>query len=210
MSEGRLKNEVAEKMRSDFEVFPEVTGFVNYRKEFWDFFRIERAKVRADFLLSPKPHLIETGFPSGLIAVEVKYFQRSGIIRQYCQALKQASDYAISSFELRYSRNNMPLFALLASNLQEIRADLPPKILSQCQAIRRFIAWQRVGQLLLRPTGWEILFQSECFFLAQAGEYSRGKADVSLFVGNAQKQKAAFPQTIRAGEPQRDYQLSLV
>ncbi|MCP4369293.1 MAG: hypothetical protein GY797_14430, partial [Deltaproteobacteria bacterium] len=125
MSESRLKNEVAEKMRTDFEVFNEVSGFVNYRKEFWNFFGIDRARVRADFLLSPKSYLIQAGFPAGLVAVEVKYFQRAGLIRQYCQALKQAADYAVSSFELCGSRNNMPLLALLASNMQEIEEGLP-------------------------------------------------------------------------------------
>ncbi len=105
-TEEDLKAWVQPYLEKDFEVFPEVTGR-----------HLSGVPVVIDFLLHPRPHLIEHGFVKGFVGLEVKYItQENGFSRKSSRALWQTISYTDSEFFVHGKKVSLT-FAALFSNL---------------------------------------------------------------------------------------------
>lgn len=106
-NEKELKDWFFERFHSDFLIYEEVSGV----------HLAEKVNVRIDFILYPKPHLIENGFIDQPFGVEVKYFkQESGFTHKTSRGLWQAISYNDCLFSIK-DHEFKTKFCLLFSNL---------------------------------------------------------------------------------------------
>ena len=105
-TEDELKAWVQPHLEKDFVIFPEAAGK-----------HLSGASVVIDFLLFPRPHLIEHGFVEGFVGLEIKHItQEDGFSRKSSRALWQTISYTDSEFFVKGKQ--VPLaFAALFSNL---------------------------------------------------------------------------------------------
>ena len=90
-----------------------------FRREVKGHDLVAQAGVRVDYLIYPKKHLIDNGFPEGYFAVEVKFFQapkdsdngKSYELKRE-RTMAQCVSYAHSTFRVR-GRDILPLACLL-------------------------------------------------------------------------------------------------
>ncbi|WP_460751494.1 hypothetical protein [Marinomonas epiphytica] len=105
--EKELKAWLVEHFSRDFHIYKEVPGI----------HLAEKVNVRIDFVLYPKPHLIEEGFIEEPFGIEVKYFkQESGFTHKTSRGIWQAISYNDCLFNLN-SHEFKTKFCLLFSNL---------------------------------------------------------------------------------------------
>lgn len=91
---------------------------------------IEKTRTRIDFLLMPKPHIVDTGFPQIIFGIEVKYVTEETTRKQITKVYMQAIAYTNSVFNVNkqfaeYMYKNglqcdpfiRPAFVLVFSNL---------------------------------------------------------------------------------------------
>lgn len=106
-SEKELKKWFKRYVEEDFLIYEEVSGV----------HLAENIGVRIDFILYPKPHLIEEGFVEEPFGVEVKYFkQESGFTHKTSRGVWQTISYNDCQFTLR-DKQFKTKFCLLFSNL---------------------------------------------------------------------------------------------
>ena len=88
-AEDKLKRMIEGVLSDSFEMSPEVKGkYLPTGKT-----------VYIDYILRPKPELINRGFKAGLIGLEVKSPELEGDVRKAIELANQAMDYAESEFE---------------------------------------------------------------------------------------------------------------
>lgn len=105
--EKELKVWFVEHFTRDFHIYEEVPGI----------HLAEKVNVRIDFVLYPKPHLIEEGFIEEPFGIEVKYFkQESGFTHKTSRGIWQAISYNDCLFNLN-GHEFKTKFCLLFSNL---------------------------------------------------------------------------------------------
>lgn len=90
--------------------------FIIY-EEVWGTHLAENVNVRIDFILYPKPHLIDEGFIKEPFGIEVKYFkQESGFTHKTSRGIWQTISYNDCMFHIK-GRDFKTKFCLLFSNL---------------------------------------------------------------------------------------------
>ncbi|EAQ65835.1 hypothetical protein MED121_01450 [Marinomonas sp. MED121] len=105
--EKELKSWFIGKFNRDFYIYEEVSGI----------HLAEGVNVRIDFVLYPRPHLIEEGFIDEPFGIEVKYFkQESGFTHKTSRGIWQAISYNDCLFNLNGHEFKIK-FCLLFSNL---------------------------------------------------------------------------------------------
>ncbi|TKK20885.1 hypothetical protein EcCFBP13530_10215 [Enterobacter cancerogenus] len=106
-SEPELKAWMSNFFKNDFYIYPEVTGIHN----------TEKVKVRIDYVLFPRKHLVDSGFEAMPFGIEVKYFnQVKDFAHKASRGVWQAISYNDCEFSLQ-GRNFKLKFCLLFSNL---------------------------------------------------------------------------------------------
>lgn len=106
-SEKELKHWFQAHMSTDFHIYGEV----------WGVHLSENVNVRIDYILYPKPHLIEQGFEQEPFGVEVKYFkQEDKFTHKTSRGVWQTISYNDCLFNLK-GREFKTKFCLLFSNL---------------------------------------------------------------------------------------------
>ena len=138
----------------------------------------ENVNVRIDFILYPKPHLVEEGFVEEPFGVEVKYFkQEDGFTHKTSRGIWQTISYNDCQFTLN-GQQFKTKFCLLFSNLSFSSESALIKNLGH-EWENDQIEWKgmlhvanhaRVGTLAIRGdktslTGWGINFAGGTYFV---------------------------------------------
>ncbi|PSU33413.1 hypothetical protein [Photobacterium lutimaris] len=104
--EADLKMWFTENMSCDFHIRSEVCGYLNDQK------------VKIDFMLYPKEHLIDSGFVPEPFGVEVKYLPvNTRFTKKSSRALWQTVSYNHAKFTAKNGETYSPKFCVLFSNL---------------------------------------------------------------------------------------------
>ncbi|MEZ4590941.1 MAG: hypothetical protein R3D55_07335 [Chloroflexota bacterium] len=183
IGEKRLQKRFENLLKDDFDLFPEVWGknLVYPDKE-----------VRIDYLLFPKPHLIEAGFDPVWFGVEIKHFGKPGETGKLSRLIWQCITYVQSQFELD-KKNIRPVFVLSFSDFQKMNKGNGNEYISQWLGMIRLGGLAKVGILNeLEPSayqpirGWSIVFSSSTYFSFSKGEYHRKNYNIfNINIGNS-------------------------
>jgi hypothetical protein len=169
--EKELKAWFVEHFTRDFHIYEEVPGI----------HLAEEVNVRIDFVLYPKPHLIEDGFIEEPFGIEVKYFkQESGFTHKTSRGIWQAISYNDCLFNLK-GRKFKIKFCLLFSNLSFSPETALIKNLGnewendqvEWSGMLHVANHARVGELSIKgskelATGWTIRFAGGTYFSASS------------------------------------------
>ncbi|MFG0604825.1 hypothetical protein ACF8CX_03655, partial [Vibrio mimicus] len=105
-NESELKQWFKEHLEADFRIRTEVEGVYG------------DSKVKIDFMLVPRKHLIEEGFVKEPIGVEVKYFDVTNkFTKKSSRAIWQTVSYKHSVFKAETGEQYTPAYCVLFSNL---------------------------------------------------------------------------------------------
>ena len=181
MTEELLKTKIITYLCNDFEIMQEVKG-----KHL-----IENNGVVIDFLIHPKPHVIENGFDNAWVGIEVKYFRdpksQPGKI---ARLLWQSITYQQSTFLINNS-NIRPQFVLMASNIF-IDNLTDQELNKNYSAIMQVANLAMVGSLeVYDANNWRMFFVSHGYMKKTNGIFHRTKSGVGngLYVGNSSDKK---------------------
>jgi len=180
MNEDSLKNEVREYLNSDFDIREEVKGSHIVTSE----------KVRIDFLIYPKAHLIEQNFEKFWIGIEVKspISQKDGTKLAW-----QAITYKQSIFENEIT----PAFILTYPSIVEFYNTL--KVLNEAngrhydyregRVVAQLLQIANVGYLRLGKNGhWSLKFASEQYYYdSRKGKGQIKNLGVTKHVGSTKR-----------------------
>lgn len=176
-----LKDKFTHLVKTDFRVLPNVVG-----QEL-----IHQTRVIIDFMLYPKPHLLEAGFDPVWFGVEVKHFGVSGETGKMSRFLWQCITYVQSIFTID-NEILKPVFVLGFSDVQEVNQDnneLCREYRSQWTGMIRLAGLAHVGTFYeVLPTsykplgGWNIGFSSSSYFRRIDGVYK--KMNYNIFKEN--------------------------
>ena len=175
MNESELKAFLDEFLEPDFNFVTEVEGC----------HIVERVKVKADYILRPKPHLVKRGFDDEYFAIEVKSPKNANPHSQYRKALVQSASYVDSCFGARQIR---PMFSLIFPNMDYFTPlDPDDNIhLTEVKSYFTLAQYLNVGDLRVNPTAkknrWSIWFSGGRYYCVNKG---RGKHNLTQrYVGN--------------------------
>ncbi len=101
-------------------------------------------KVRADFLIKPKRHILSTGFIDGYIVIECKYLnpESDTMDKKLAGTFKQTIDYQQSIFKV--NNEVKPAFSLVFSNLSFVSNGIEVQQISWDDQ-REYIAYRRIS-----------------------------------------------------------------
>lgn len=106
-TESELKSWMVNFLQNDFHIYHEVSGI----------HIAEKLKVRIDYVLYPKKHLVDQGFERAPFGIEVKYLnQEENFAHKASRAVWQAISYNDCEFSINDKKFNLK-FCLLFSNL---------------------------------------------------------------------------------------------
>lgn len=180
--EEKLQQELLKTIQSDFVIYPQVEGrHLIYQTE----------KVRIDFLLYPKQHLIENGFDPIWFGIEVKHFGKIGETGKMSRFIWQCVSYVQSEFKVN-EEIIRPAFVLGYSDVEAINKGTDREYLSQWIGMLRLAGLAKVGSFqkikssAYNPNGgWSIVFSSSTYFTYSKGEYNRKNYNISkINIGN--------------------------
>jgi hypothetical protein len=168
--EPKLKEIARWVLEPDFTVEDEVTGV---------YLVDGSTRVRTDFLLTPKPHLVKNGFVDATVALEVKSPQSSSV-SGYDLAW-QTVTYANSAF-----RDVRPAFALIFPAFKWFWPDKP---LIQ-NAVKSLLQYANVGELQLGyrvsdARNWRMVFGPAPYYERVKGLGSQPNGALKRRIGNA-------------------------
>lgn len=181
MNENDLKAKLVSLLSNDFEMYGEVTG-THYTGK----------KIRPDFIILPKQHLMEKGFDNGIIAVEVKHLGKAfghGHMSDLNALIWQAQCYGVSSFNIAGFTNTIPTLTMIYTNdLPELHADSGVTEHYQYYGRLALFAYMQisgVGRILPGyKGGWKMTFgQFNTYYSTESGR-SHVNVGVSRKIGN--------------------------
>lgn len=153
-NEDQLKDILLKSLQADFDIDREVTGF----------HLLERRKVRIDFLLYPKQHLVENGFDPLWFGCEVKSpAVKKEAIKNIKTFAKQCIDYTESDFD-----GIIPNFCLMFPSMFHFfyaHNNINDKTRHFLSHFQPFLQLLMVGTLHIHSIGnWDIRFGSQRYF----------------------------------------------
>lgn len=165
-SEPEVKTALRIRLARDFEFEEEVAGM----------HIVEKVPVVVDFMLTARSHLVERGFPSEPIPLEVK--QLSDKENKSVRAAWQCITYAQSTF-----RGQRPPFVVLFPPVRYFY-----KRGEECEhvgCLQSLLPKANVGQLgFLRNGEWEIYFAQDRFFSQTKGLGHKAHLASKRYVGS--------------------------
>lgn len=176
MNETELKKLFYTTMVADFHIAPEV----------WGVHIIEKQRVRADFIMRPKPHLITAGFDDVYLAAEIKSPGGRDLFKGN-QTMWQAATYVQSIFGGKVR----PAFGVVFPDLaafcdaqkHEMGINMPEGLGMRLMAhIGQFM---NVGFVELDnqiPNGWSIVIGAQRYFSKRYGKSNLNL--IKRYVGN--------------------------
>jgi hypothetical protein len=189
-SEAELKVWIEDLIAADFDVFKEVSGV----------HLTECVEVKIDYVLKPKPHLIDSGFLPGPVGLEVKYLrQEERFSSRASRFVWQAVSYTDCKFNLpdgpaRLSR------VLLFSNMSfedeySLLKGLAPSVYenekAKWTALLELANHANVGNLMMygsreKRLGWKIKFAAGVYFSRFGDKCELGNAQLfnKIRIGN--------------------------
>ncbi len=155
-------------IRQDFEVWKEVPGM----------HLAEQARVRIDYVLRPKQHLVEAGFHDGFFGMELKLLPiEHGFSPKASRAVRQAMSYIDCEFDLEAEMVRLPrvlLFTNMSFEFERLQLrGLDPGVLSNDRAkwaaLLELANHANVGTFDIYGTresfaGWRISFAAGKYF----------------------------------------------
>jgi hypothetical protein len=183
IGEKLLKDELLKLLQDEFEIYSDVPGTSDFYNK----------KIFADFLLFPRPHLLENGFDPYWFGVEVKHFDKTGdtgkLSRQYWQAIT----YKHAQFNI--NKNNItPKFFLCYSNFEKMNLSNEYSPFQFWMGVENTAALGKVGRFEVYPNrmfkkvnGWGIKFATSWYFTSKNSQYKRSKYNIDkVNAGNCQ------------------------
>lgn len=169
-SETELKAWMFDFMKDDFYIYQEVSGI----------HVTEGVKVRIDYVLYPRSHLIEQGFEPAPFGIEVKYLnQEKNFAHKASRGIWQAISYNDCEFSLKDRKFSLK-FCLLFSNLSfshereilELHSDHTDGKSMKWLGILNVANHAKVGVLKItgkreKIKGWSISFAGGIYFRCQ-------------------------------------------
>ena len=194
--EQELKYKFRNIAENDFEIIPNVNGHN----------LVHEKEVIIDFMLYPKPLLIESGFIKAWFGVEVKHFDDKDGTGKMSRFLWQCITYSQSAFQIK-NQTERPAFVLGFSNIDRIldESRIDKNNLSEIELCRmdrsQWTGMVRISGLAnvgifheVIPTrnrtlgGWKISSSSSYYFRYENGKYK--KLNYNIFkenIGNCLK-----------------------
>lgn len=181
-SEDGLKTWMFDTLKNDFYIYPEVVGT----------HITEGLKVRIDYVLYPKPHLVEHGFEAAAFGIEVKYLnQEKDFAHKASRGIWQSISYNDCEFSINKKRFRLK-FCLLFSNLS-FRNEAEILELNSDHVDEKHMKWigmlnvanhANVGTLNITGTnekviGWSMRFAGGVYF-----SYRKNKNEVTYRLSN--------------------------
>ena len=147
MDEEKIKQQVKGLLSNDFEIKEEITG--NHL--------VEQDVVIIDFMIFPKPHLINQGFEAFWVGIECKYIKPNSehANKKLNKLIWQSISYAHSVFNID-KQLIRPRFVLIAFNREEINASDRTNI--TWRTLINFAQYANVGVLSTVSGGWGMSF----------------------------------------------------
>ncbi|WP_045857671.1 hypothetical protein [Raoultella terrigena] len=175
-NEVELKEWMFDLLKCDFHIYKEVTGV----------HMTENLKVRIDYVLYPKNHLVKQGFEPAPFGVEVKYLnQEKDFVHKASRSIWQSISYNDCEFSINDKKFNLK-FCLLFSNLS-LSDEVDILKLNSCHSDEKYMKW--IGMLnvanhanvgLLKITGkremvkgWSMSFAGGIYFSCRIDKHER-------------------------------------
>jgi hypothetical protein len=166
-----LEKEFQKIARNDFRIIFQVEG-----RDL-----IHGKNVVIDFMLYPKPHLINFGFDPVWFGVEIKHFGVPGETGKMSRFAWQCVTYKQSEFQIE-AEMIQPAFVLGFSDVEHVIREADSSCLCQWIGMQRLVGLANVGMFYeIPPTrnnpdgGWRIRFSSSTYFSLSNGQYRRLK-----------------------------------
>ena len=158
--EPELKRDLVALLANDFEIVPEAEGH-------WP---LDGSKCLLDFLLRPKPHIVEMGFRAAAFGVEVKSPISSESVKKLLDCVLQSYTYTLCEFS-----GVRPDFALIYPEVQYFfDYDFQKKYkgaegskykAEEVKIVRRIMQRANVGELAMsQHNRYEIRFAASRYF----------------------------------------------
>ena len=173
-NEDEVKSWFVDYFREDFYIEDEVGGY----------HITEKQNVKIDFLIYPRKHLIDNGFISHCIGIEVKYIDpmSENLTKKANKALWQTISYNDCLFTLKSGKRIQPKFCMVFSNLS---FDHEEKLYTEFPHAHNKRIWfyylllanhANVGELRIRgdrnsPTGWSFRFGNSGVYFRRQTNY---------------------------------------
>jgi hypothetical protein len=159
-TEPELKRDLVDLLANDFEVIPEVNGH-------WP---LDGSKCLLDFLVRPKPHIVDMGFRGAAFGVEVKSPRSSESVKKLLDCVLQSYTYTLCDFS-----GVRPDFVLIYPEAQcffdyDFHNKYKGEELSKYKAeevriVRRIMQRANVGELVIsQHSRYEIRFAASRYF----------------------------------------------
>lgn len=158
--EPELKRDLVALLANDFEIVPEAEGC-------WP---LDGSKCLLDFLLRPKPHIVEKGFRAAAFGVEVKSPISSESVKKLLDCVLQSYTYTLCEFS-----GVRPDFVLIHPEIQcffdydfnvKYKGTERSKYKTEeVKIVRRLMQRANVGELVMsEQSGYEIRFAASRYF----------------------------------------------
>lgn len=181
--ENDLKALLIGTLLDDFEIEREVAGR----------HIIEGQRVRADFLIRARSHILDYDITPEWIGIEVKFFnERSNHLGgKMNETFWQAVTYGQTLFKVGkapFLEQVRPTMAFIFVNTRSI----PRKHQDRFSALLSFCQYANVGQLTLSPVGYEFSFGGGFYFGKHRGDFRIGNTNLGVrrYIGNAMASRA--------------------
>ena len=163
-NEDDYKKEVVASLSNDFFIEPEVVGT-------WP---LDGKTCRLDFLLSPKPHLVEKGFDAETFGIEVKSPTSKESVKKLLDCVLQAYTYTLCSFNQK-----QPAFVLIYPEIKTFfhhdfvykykENEINKYTGREIALIRQLMQRSNVGELTIRDDYFRIFFSNSYFYDSKKG-----------------------------------------
>lgn len=183
-SEPALKQQVADVLKNDFLL----------RREAWGFDLLEKARIRADFILLPSMRLIARGFDIGCLALEVKApLGDKQPWAKLARTIAQATSYSRSEF-----KGERPILTLIYppigtfiehTTYSPAAGENNAARLSARHMAENIAQFANVGCLELDGEHWRIKVGNSVYFCSRDGKGTHNL--IKRYSGNVDKKSAA-------------------
>ena len=157
-SEEEYKEEIVKELSADFFIEPEAEGK-------WP---LDGRTCRLDFLLTPKPHLVENGFDAETFGIEVKSPKSKESVKKLLDCILQAYTYTLCEFTGR-----QPAFVVIYPEIKEFfQYDFENKYKnneinkftnSEVRLIKQLMQRANIGEIKIKHNYFKIFF-TDCYF----------------------------------------------
>ena len=177
MTEAAHTKNIKQCLENDFNIFQEVKGV----------HIVEKKKVRIDFLIKPKKHVIEAGFDDCWVGIEVKYFDNpKEQIGKVARLLWQSITYQQSEYCI-HGENIRPQFVLMASNI-----DGSDELKQMYRPTLQVANLAMVGSLSVKDSNnWAMGFVSSRYMIKTNGKLRKTNTNAGrgVYIGNSARKR---------------------